>query len=472
MTNLYQYGMVGLGTMGANLVLNMVDKGYRVAGFDKNERAVNALNSYGSPGQLRAFADLEELIQVLEKPRKIFILVPAGALVDEVINSLVPLLQPGDLLVDCGNSFFQDTQRRIEQLLPAGLLFMGMGISGGETGARLGPSIMPAGNYQVYLQIEPLLKAIAAQVHDEPCVAYLGEGAAGHYIKMVHNGIEYGLMQLIAESYHVLKVLGRADNHRLSQIFQAWNQGRLHAYLIAITAAVINQRDDRGEGHLVDKILDTAQQKGTGAWTSQEAMRLGAVVPILDAAVTQRILSSIKEERQKAAGIHHLPPPVSSLSAEKLTTWVEEALYASFILAYAQGLALISLGSRQYDFYTSLQAVAKVWRGGCIIRSDLLELISTALDHDADTPNILLTPQIAPLLETGMPYVRKLVQTALDHQIPVPAFSAGLSYYDSYHSAWLPANLIQAQRDFFGAHTYQRTDREGFFHTQWEEKIS
>ncbi len=471
MTNLYQYGMVGLGTMGANLVLNMVDKGYRVAGFDKNERAVNALNLHGTPEQLWATADLESFVNILEKPRKIFIMVPAGALVDEVINQLVPLLQPEDLLVDCGNSFFQDTHRRIQQLLPAGLLFMGMGVSGGETGARLGPSIMPGGNQQVYLQIEPLLKAIAAKVHDEPCVAYLGEGAAGHYIKMVHNGIEYGLMQLIAESYHLLKSVGQFDNDRLSQTFHDWNQGRLHAYLIAITAAVINQGDDRGEGQLVDKILDKAQQKGTGAWTSQEAMRSGAAVPILDAAVTQRILSSIKEERQKAAGINPLPPPVSSLSAEEMTNWVEEALYASFILAYAQGLALIRLGSRQYGFNTSLPAVTKVWRGGCIIRADLLELISTALDHDPHAPNILLTPEIASLLQTGMPYVRKLVQTAIEHQIPVPAFSAGLSYYDSYHSVWLPANLIQAQRDFFGAHTYQRIDREGFFHTQWEEKI-
>ncbi|MBK8712614.1 MAG: NADP-dependent phosphogluconate dehydrogenase [Niastella sp.] len=467
----FNYGMIGLGTMGANLVLNMNDKGYSVAGYDKDQKKVDQLNAEGRQ-EVKAFNDIAVFTQSLETPRAILLLVPAGHIVDSVINDLLPHLQKDDIIIDCGNSHFTDTQARIATLEPKGIHFMGLGVSGGETGARFGPSIMPGGDKQAYERIAQMLKDIAAKANGEPCTAYMGNGAAGHYVKMVHNGIEYALMQLISEAYHLLKKHGEFDNEELADLFTNWGKGILQSYLIEITGAIFKQPDDNSNEMLIDKIKDSAHQKGTGAWTSQDAMNVQAPIPAIDAAVSQRILSSMKSTRVQASEKYkNAHVIIKASNKQAFAHLMEEALYAAFIITYGQGLAMLSKASAYYKFETDIATVASIWRGGCIIRAELLNEITKAYRNNKNLENILEADEFISKVKTNQNALRSVVQTAADQHIPVPALYANLAYFDSYVSAWLPANLIQAQRDFFGAHTYERNDKEGIFHTEWNQKI-
>ncbi len=464
-TQTYQVGMIGLGTMGCNLVLNLNDSGYRVGGYDKDLLKIDILNKLATNDSLKAFAEIKDFVAALQTPRIIMLLVPAGKVVDYVINDLIPLLQPEDIIIDCGNSHFTDTAIRVETLSKLKIHFVGIGISGGETGARYGPSIMPGGDKEVYPVLAPILQSIAARVNDQPCTAYMGNGAAGHYVKMVHNGIEYALMQLISETYHLLKKSGGFSNTQLHTIFDQWNKGRLQAYLIEITAAIFLQKDE-------NNILDTAHQKGTGAWMSQDAMTIQAPIPSIDASVSQRMVSALKMERTVAsAGENILDEKTNNRDSESLPDIVEDALHAAFIICYAQGLSMLQKGSLYYKFDIPIRDVASIWRGGCIIRAAMLEDIMQAYKIEKPFNNLMLVPAFSQALKQGLNALKQIIKIGIDHNIPMPAFSASLNYYLSYHSAWLPANLVQAQRDFFGAHTYERTDMEGSFHSIWNETI-
>ncbi len=389
---------------------------------------------------------------------------------DEVINELKPFLTKDDLLMDCGNSHFTDTDSHIEELLKLSIHFMGVGVSGGESGARFGPSIMPGGAKKVYERIADMLEAISAKVEKEPCVTWLGPGSAGHYVKMVHNGIEYGLMQLISEAYHLLKVAGSFNNDGLHLIFSNWNKGILKSFLMEITAEILLQKDEFTNNSLIDMILDSAQQKGTGGWTSEDAMKQQVPIPVIDIAVSMRDLSAYKKDREMAH--EKLEGPGSKLEDDKkaLVTWLEQALYFSMITTYAQGLSLLYTASKEYRYYFTLEDIATIWRGGCIIRSSLLEDIRVAFSKQPDLSNIMLDEKIAQKLMHSQIETRKAIQIGIETGIPIPALMGSLAYYDSYRSGWLPANLIQAQRDYFGAHTYERNDRKGTFHTQWNQK--
>ena len=466
----YNFGMIGLGTMGCNLVLNMNDKGFSVAGYDKDISKIEILNKLAPEKNIKAFPTIEEFLESLAVPRTIILLVPAGPIVDAVLFELQPVLQENDLVIDCGNSHFTDTQRRINSLKESGIRYLGVGISGGETGARFGPSIMPGGYPDTYERVRPLFEKISAFVNEIPCVAYIGKGAAGHYVKMVHNGIEYALMQLIAETYHLLKRAGYS-NQEMYTLFDEWNKGRLKSFLIEITGAIFIQKDEQGKDDLLDLIADTAHQKGTGAWTSMDAMQIQSPVPAIDSAVSQRILSSLRGQRKAAAGLYN--PGVNSEETNKkdLAANLEKALYFSFITTFAQGLALLQQASLVHKYEINTEKVATIWRGGCIIRAALLEGIMQAFRDQPELTNLMLAPEFSKELELTHDAVRKVIYYGLDQQIPVPSLTSGLNYYYSYHSEWLPANLIQAQRDFFGAHTYERIDREGIFHTIWSETI-
>lgn len=468
----YSFGMIGLGTMGNNMVLNMSDNGFAVAGYDKDPLKVDELNKLNKNNNIEAFIDIDKFVASLTVPRTILLLVPAGKIVDAVIAELKPLLQPEDTIIDCGNSHFIDTQLRIDNLLKEGFHFMGLGVSGGETGARFGPSIMPGGDQTAYNRIAKMLTAISAKVNGEPCTAYMGAGAAGHYVKMVHNGIEYALMQLIAESYHLLKVHGGFSNEELHELFSTWNKGKLQSFLIEITAAVFTQADEAGKGMLIDNILDTAHQKGTGAWMSQDAMKILSPIPAVDAAVTQRILSSFKKERVLASKFFAKDSHVeAAANKETLANDIENALYAAFIITYSQGLSMLQQASNTYQYGINIATVASIWRGGCIIRAALLKEITTAYQKDENLKNLLLSNEFGEVIRMAEPALRRTVQKGLQYAIPLPSFSACINYYYSYFSEWLPANLIQSQRDFFGAHTYERTDSEGIFHTNWNQTI-
>jgi 6-phosphogluconate dehydrogenase len=465
----YEFGMIGLGTMGRNLVLNMSDKGYSVAGFDKSESQVELLKKDAAERKVFSTSSLDEFVNALKTPRTIILLVPAGKIVDEVINELKPLLSKDDLLMDCGNSHFTDTNMRIEQLSKSTIHFMGVGISGGESGARYGPSIMPGGAKEIYTRVSGMLEAISAKVKEEPCVTWLGPGSAGHYVKMVHNGIEYGLMQLISETYHLLKAAGGMNNDVLHHVFSEWNKGMLHSFLIEITADIFAQKDELTGNRLIDMILDSAHQKGTGGWTSEDAMELQVPVPVIDIAVSMRDLSAYKKEREIAQ--QKLEGPGYKFEDDKntLTTWLEQALYFSMITTYAQGLSLLRIASGEHKYDLKLENIASIWRGGCIIRASILEDIRSAFSRQPGLSNILLDDTIALKLMQSQIAIRKIIQISVDTGIPIPATMGSLAYYDSYRSGWLPANLLQAQRDYFGAHTYERNDREGAFHTQWNQ---
>ena len=466
----FDYGMIGLGTMGRNLVYNMSDHGYTVIGFDKNNSQVETLKKEAGNDKVFATSNLDEFLKALKTPKVIMMLVPAGKIVDEVINELKPFLSKNDLLMDCGNSHFTDTNKRNEQLEESAIHFMGVGISGGELGARYGPSIMPGGPRKVYERVAEVLEAVSAKVNKEPCVTWLGPGSAGHYVKMVHNGIEYGLMQLISEVYHLLKECAGMNNDELHTVFSKWNEGELQSYLIEITADIFTQKDELTDSLVIDKILDSAKQNGTGAWTSEDAMNLQVPIPVIDIAVSMRDLSAYKKERE--ATHQNIEGPETKFTGDKneLVKQMEQALYFSIITVYAQGMALLQVASKKYKYDLKLENIAAIWRGGCIIRASLLEDIRAAFSKHPDLSNLLLSDAFSKKLMQSQNGIRKVIQTAVESGVPVPAMMGALGYFDSYRSTWLPANLIQAQRDDFGAHTYERNDREGIFHTHWNQK--
>jgi 6-phosphogluconate dehydrogenase len=461
-------GMVGLGTMGLNLVMNMSDHGFSVVGYNKDLGRVDALVEAGKGREVYGVRKIEELVANLRKPRAVMLLVPAGAPVDSVIKDLQPLLEVGDLIIDGGNSHFTDTDRRTKMLKEKGIRFIGVGISGGEKGARYGPSMMPGGEMEAYQRVQAIFEAVAARVKGEPCVTYLGPGSAGHYVKMVHNGIEYGLMQLISESYDLMKRGLQMDNDQLADVFSRWNQQELNSFLIEITAKIFCKEDDKTDKRLIDMILGEAHQKGTGMWTSQEAMDLQVPAPTIDAAVTWRNLSDFLTERRAASRELHGPDAKASVNQQAFVEKLKAALFASMILTYDQGFALLRVASKKYQYNLDLEAVARIWRGGCIIRAGLLEDFRGAYKAQVDLPNLLIDERIAGMVEERQSALREVVQNAAAWGLPVPGMMTSLAYFDGYRSAWLPANLIQAQRDFFGAHTYQRVDTDGVFHTQWE----
>jgi 6-phosphogluconate dehydrogenase len=465
----YDYGMIGLGTMGRNLVFNINDHGYTVAGFDKDQKQVDILKKEAADRKVFATAELKQFVGSLKQPRVIMMLVPAGPIVDAVINDLKPLLSDQDLLMDCGNSHYIDTDRRNEQLAKENIHFMGVGVSGGESGARYGPSIMPGGDQQAYKRVDTMLQAVSAKANGEPCVTWLGPGSAGHYVKMVHNGIEYGVMQLIAEAYHLLKVAGGMDNAKLHDIFAEWNKGLLQSYLIEITADILIQKDELTTNDLLDMILDSAKQNGTGAWTSEDAMKLLVPTPVIDAAVTSRNLSAQKTERNTVAGLFAEPKKVSEENNTEFIESVGQALYFGMTATYAQGFALLGQASKEYKYNLKLQDIAGIWQGGCIIRATILVNIRATLTSQPDISNLIMNESIAGELIKAEQGMRDVVQTGVGYGIPIPAMVAAITYFDGYRSSWLPANMIQAQRDYFGAHTYSRIDRDGIFHTHWHQ---
>jgi len=465
-------GLIGLAVMGENLVLNMSNKGFYVSVFNRTVDKVDRfIGGRGRDKTITGTHSLKELVSSLEKPRKVMIMVRAGKAVDEVINKLVPLLEPGDVIIDGGNSHYPDSIRRSRQLEEKGLLFVGTGISGGEEGALHGPSIMPGGSEKAWPLIKPIFQSIAARVEGIPCCEWIGKDGAGHFVKMVHNGIEYGDMQLIAESYHMMKDMTGMQANEMHRVFMEWNRGKLNSYLIEITAAILAYTDDDGEP-LVDKILDAAGQKGTGKWTGITALDIGVPLTLITEAVYARSLSARREERVKASEILTGPAGRSSVDRNSFITDLQQALYASKIVSYTQGFSLMYEGAREYGWELDYGSIARIWRGGCIIRSAFLEKITEAYQKDPGLTNLLLAPYFRKTLADAQQAWRNVTATALRDGIPVPAMAASLTYYDGYRSARLPASLIQAQRDYFGAHMYERTDREKgrFFHTNWTGK--
>jgi 6-phosphogluconate dehydrogenase len=479
----YKMGVVGLGVMGANLARNIASRGFPVAGYDLDAAKTRAFTSGQSKEAGIGGAEApERLMAVLERPRRVLMMVPAGSAVDSVIAHLRPHLERDDILIDGGNSFFRDTDRRADDLASAGFRFVGMGVSGGEEGALRGPSMMPGGPRAAWDALAPILRSMAAKAEDgEPCVAYMGPRGAGHYVKMIHNGIEYGDMQLIAEVYDVLSRAGGLSAREIADIFARWNEGELKSYLIEITASVLERVDPDTGKPLVDLILDEAQQKGTGKWMSQNAFDVGAPIPTVNAAVEARLLSALKSERVVASKVLQGPVAtapanatpadagrdVSRASRDQLINSTRQALYAAKITSYAQGMALLRLASQEYKYDIDLAEVARIWRAGCIIRAALLSDIRNAFSRNPGLVNLMLDDSFAHALASGQQALRAVVQTAVFAGIPVPALSSSLAYYDAYRSARLPANLTQGQRDFFGAHTYRRIDRDGVFHTDW-----
>jgi 6-phosphogluconate dehydrogenase len=463
----YDFGLVGLGVMGRNFILNVKDNNFKAFGYDLDQEKVDALKAEsGDLEKVDASTDIKTFVAALAKPRKVMLLVPAGKIVDAVIESLIPLLDKDDIIIDGGNSFFTDTDRREAYLQEKGIHFFGAGVSGGAKGARKGPSIMPGGNKEAYSHIKPIFEAVSAKFKGEPCVAHLGPKSAGNYVKMVHNGIEYGLMQLTSEIYDLLRKSCNLTNEELHTVFDTWNKGRLQSFLVEITAEIFTQKDDKGDGYLVDKILDKAKQKGTGKWTSQNAMDLGIPVPSIDIAVSMREISALKEERVAADKLYDRPTP-EAIDKDELIKKAEEALYFAFINTYAQGLSQLADASKEYSYDLDMSVIAKIWRAGCIIRAGLLEDISNAYVADNDLANLLLAPSFVPQVQKAVPAARDLVAYAAKNGIPVPGLSNSLTYFDAYTSSNLPLNLIQGQRDHFGSHTYERTDMEGIFHTEW-----
>ncbi len=465
----YKIGVVGLGVMGHNLALNMERNGFPVAGYDLDAAKTKAFLEGPAVGKNIIGVDSPAaLMQVLEKPRRILLMVPAGAPVDSAIAHLKPHLEPGDILIDGGNSFFMDTERRNKALEGEGFNFIGTGVSGGEEGALWGPAIMPGGQKEAWEATAPIFRAIAAKAEDgEPCVAYMGPRGAGHYVKMVHNGIEYGDMQLIAEIYDILHRGLGLSAHELHEIFAEWNEGELKSYLIEITANIFNKMDCETGRPLLDMILDEAQQKGTGKWTSQTALDIGGPIPTINAAVESRILSSLKSQRVIASRVIHGPKPEYKGDKQCLIDAARQALHASKITSYAQGMGLLRIASDEYKYDLNLSEIAKIWRAGCIIRASLLGDIMSAYQRDPSLANLLLDDSFRAAVESRQEAWRFTVQTAIGMGIPALALSASLAYFDAYRSERLPANLTQAQRDYFGAHTYRRIDCDGVFHTDW-----
>jgi 6-phosphogluconate dehydrogenase len=462
-------GVVGMAVMGRNLALNVASRGHAVSIYNRSrERTDEVVAEYPDAILVPTFSP-QEFVDSLEKPRRILLMVKAGKPTDDTIAALRPLLDKGDILIDGGNTLFTDTIRRSRELADAGLHFIGTGVSGGEEGGLHGPSIMPGGPRDAYDLVAPILNEIAARAPDgEPCVAYMGPNGAGHYVKMVHNGIEYGDMQLIAESYAVLKHVLGLSNAELAKVYSKWNAGELDSYLIQITAQIFGKKDQDTGQALVDLILDRAAQKGTGKWTSQSALDLGVPLPLITESVFARVLSSLKDERVAASGQLHGPAakPFTG-DRDAFIESVRRALYLSKIVSYAQGFAQLRAASAEYDWNLDYGTIAKIWRGGCIIRARFLQDITHAFRDDPKLANLLLAPAFAKVAQDYQTALREVLTTAINAGVPVPCFASAVAYYDGYRTARLPANLIQAQRDLFGAHTFERTDREGSFHADW-----
>jgi 6-phosphogluconate dehydrogenase len=467
MTASAQIGVTGLGVMGRNLARNFARHGYAVALHNRTTaRTTEVIDNFGHEGTFVAATTSEEFVAALERPRRLVIMVNAGPATDAVIDEFAPLLEPGDMIIDGGNAHFKDTRRREAALKERGLHFVGMGVSGGEEGALLGPSIMPGGSAESYQALGPMLETIAAQVDDTPCCMHVGPDGAGHFIKMVHNGIEYADMQLIAEAYDLLRHAAGLEPAQIAEVFKRWNQGRLNSYLIEITAEVLAHTDPKTDRPFVDIVLDQAEQKGTGRWTVQDALDLGVPVSGIAEAVFARSLSGHADLR--AAARDHLTGPAAT-SVPEITDQIEQALYASKIVSYAQGWNMIDAGSREYDWNIDLGRTATIWRGGCIIRAGFLDRIRAAYAADPQLPTLLADGDFAKELEQAQDAWRNVIVAAVHAGVPVPGFSAALSYYDALRAERLPAALVQGLRDFFGAHTYRRTDAEGSFHTLWAD---
>lgn len=462
-----EIGLIGLAVMGQNLVRNMARNGFKVAVYNRTTSKTKEFVEHVPEQGITPGYTLEEFVGLLQKPRRIMLMVQAGKAVDAVIDELLPLLSPGDLIIDGGNSFFKDTIRRTQKVEAAGLMYMGAGVSGGEEGALNGPSIMPGGTQEAWKAIGPIFRTICAKSDGEPCCDYVGADGAGHYVKMTHNGIEYGDMQLICEAYFLMRELLGMSAQEMAPVFQKWNKGVLDSYLIEITADILTKTDEKTGKPMVDVILDRAGQKGTGKWTSQESLELGVSAPTVAEAVFARCMSAAKDKRVEASAI--LPAPNHPFTGDKqaLIDDIEQALYASKICSYAQGFDLLHQAAEQYNWQLHYGDIALMWRGGCIIRARFLGDIKRAYDENPNLSNLLLDPYFTDVIEKGQASWRRVVAAAALSGIPVPCFASALAYYDSFRTANLPANLLQAQRDYFGAHTYQRVDEEGVFHTNW-----
>ncbi|MBS4459462.1 MULTISPECIES: NADP-dependent phosphogluconate dehydrogenase [Lactococcus] len=464
------FGVVGMAVMGKNLALNVESRGYTVALFNRTTAKTEEVVAEHPDKNFVLTKTIEEFVAAIEKPRRIMLMVQAGPATDATIQALLPHLDKGDILIDGGNTHFPDTMRRNAELADSGINFIGTGVSGGEKGALEGPSIMPGGQKEAYDLIAPIFEQIAGKAPQDgkPCVAYMGPNGAGHYVKMVHNGIEYGDMQLIAESYDLLKRVLGLDNAEIQSIFEEWNEGELDSYLIEITKEVLKRKDDQGtDGYIVDKILDKAGNKGTGKWTSQSSLDLGVPLPLITESVFARFISTYKDERVKASSILSGPEVKFTGDKAEIVEKIRQALYFSKIMSYAQGFAQLRQASKEYDWDLPYGTIAQIWRAGCIIRAEFLQNITDAFDKDADLENLLLDEYFIDITKRYQAAVRDVVSLAVQAGIPVPTFTSAISYYDSYRSANLPANLIQAQRDYFGAHTYERTDMDGIFHYDW-----
>lgn len=468
----YAIGMIGLGTMGCNLLLNIADHGFSGAGYDKNAGKVSMLDQLGQGKNVKGFTNINKFIQSLESPKVLMLLVPAGKIVDDVIAELLPLLSKGDIIIDGGNSHFTDTERRSTSLEEKEIHFFGMGISGGEEGARNGPSMMPGGDKEAYKHVRHIFEAITAKVGSDPCVTYIGPGASGHFVKMVHNGIEYALMQLIAETYEVLKKGLRLDNDAIRNIFDQWNKGRLQSFLLEITAEIFSFKNADTGRLLLDDIRDEAKSKGTGKWTSQLGMDLNLPIPAIDVAVSMRDLSKYKLLRAQASTIYADVPgdPLTEKPDEYITN-LEQAYYFSIVTTYAQGMHLLYKASETYNYKLELDQIAKIWRGGCIIRSAFLENIYTAFRANAKLEHLFLDDSVQSVLKNSLPGIRTVVSDAALYGLALPAYASSLNYFDTFRSERMPSNLIQAQRDFFGAHTYELIGKEGVFHTEWSSNV-
>jgi len=462
------FGIMGLAVMGQNLALNVESKGFPTAVYNRTgARTEEFIEAKGQGKNILPSYTVEDFVNSLETPRKILLMVKAGPPVDAVIEQIRPLVARGDLIIDGGKSFFKDTERSAEDRAKEGSMSIGTGISGGEYGALHGPCIMPGGQEEAYRLVEPLLTKVAAKVNGDPCCTYIGPRGAGHYVKMVHNGIEYGVMQLIAEAYDLMKNALDLSAQEMGEIFGKWNDGDLGSYLVEITADILGKMDEETDKAIVDLILDKAGQKGTGKWTSQDALNVGVPTPTINAAVEARIISSFKDERVAASEVLSGPQKKFEGPKNEFINRLHDALYASIITSYAQGMVLLRWASQEYEYNLDLSDIARIWRGGCIIRSKLLQPKREAFSEEPDLPNLLITPYFRQLVGKLQENWRLTVQTANGLGIPCLAMSASLAYFDSYRRGRLPANLIQAQRDYFGAHTYERVDKEGVFHTEW-----
>lgn len=464
-----QIGVIGLAVMGKNLAFNIESKGYSVSVYNRSRERTDEMVKEAEGRNIHPTYTIEEFVKSLEKPRKILLMVAAGRPTDAVIDEIVPYLEEGDILLDGGNAYFKDTKRRAEALRKKGIYFIGTGVSGGEEGALKGPSLMPGGDRKAHKLIRPILEAIAAKVDGEACTTYIGPDGAGHFVKMVHNGIEYGDMQLISEIYFIMKHVLRLSAKEMHEVFKAWNEGELDSYLIEITADIFTKIDEETNNPLVELILDTAEQKGTGKWTSENALDLGVPLPVITESVFARFMSALKEERVAASKVL-TGPDIQPIDEGEKDKWIEalrQALYMGKISSYAQGFAQMRAASEEYNWNLNYGKIAMIFRGGCIIRAAFLQKIKEAYDREPNLANLLLDPYFKEITDQYQQSLRKVIALAIENGIPVPGLSAAISYYDSYRTDRLPANLLQAQRDYFGAHTYKRIDREGTFHTDW-----